>query len=94
MGPVIVIAILFLVGYVFLIRPARRRTRSHEAMQTAIEVGDEIISAGGIHGVVKETGERELRVEIAPGVVVTLDRRAVAAVAVTESENETEPETG
>jgi preprotein translocase subunit YajC len=94
MGPVIVIAILFLVGYVFLIRPARRRTRSHEAMQTAIQPGDEIISAGGIHGVVKEAGERELRVEIAPGVVVTLDRRAVAAVAVAEAGDEIEPETG
>ena len=92
MGPVIVIAILFLVGYVFLVRPARRRTRSHEAMQTSIEPGDEIISAGGIHGIVKETADRELRVEIAPGVVITLDRRAVAAVAVTEPAPEADPE--
>ena len=29
----------------------------------------------------REAGESELRIEIAPGVVVTLDRRAVAAVA-------------
>jgi preprotein translocase subunit YajC len=88
MGPVIVIAILLAFGYVFLIRPARRRTRSHEAMQTAIMVGDEIISAGGIHGIVAEAGENELRVEIAPSVVVTLDRRAVAAVAVLEEPDE------
>jgi preprotein translocase subunit YajC len=50
-------------------------------MQDDVEVGDEIITAGGIHAVVRETDEDELRVEVAPGIVVTLDRRAVAAVA-------------
>jgi preprotein translocase subunit YajC len=88
MGPVIVIAILLAFGYFFLIRPARSRSRAHEAMQSAIVVGDEIISAGGIHGIVEEAGEDELRVEIAPAVVVTLDRRAVAAVAVLEELDE------
>jgi preprotein translocase subunit YajC len=50
-------------------------------MQDAVVAGDEIITAGGLHAVVKEAGESELRVEIAPKVIVTLDRRAVAAVA-------------
>jgi len=92
MGAVIVIAIILAFGYVFLVRPSRRRTRSHAAMQDSIEIGDEIISAGGIHAIVKEAGEQELRVEIAPDVVVTLDRRAVAAVAVTVTqEGEADP---
>jgi len=81
MGPVIVIVILVALAWVFLAVPWRRRQRSHLAMQDAILTGDEIITAGGIHAVVVEADERELRVEIAPGVVVTLDRRAVAAVA-------------
>jgi preprotein translocase subunit YajC len=84
MSPLIIIAILFAAGYVFLIRPSQRRRRQHAAMQAGIAVGDEIISAGGIHGRVKETGEDEIELEIAPGVVVTLDRRAIAAVAVAE----------
>ncbi len=50
-------------------------------MQDDIVEGDEIITAGGMHAIVREAGETELRIEIAPGVVVTLDRRAVAAVA-------------
>jgi preprotein translocase subunit YajC len=80
-GPVIVIAVVLVLGYVFLVVPARRRQRAHGAMQDDVEVGDEIITAGGIHAVVREAAEDELRVEIAPGTVVTLDRRAVAAVA-------------
>ena len=81
MGPVIIIAVVLALGYLFLVVPSRRRQRAHQAMQDEIAAGDEIITAGGIHAVVREAGETELSVEIAPGVVVKLDRRAVAAVA-------------
>ena len=81
MGIVIVIAILVAIAWFLIALPARRRQRSHAAMQDEIAVGDEIITAGGMHATVREAGEDELRIEIAPGVVVTLDRRAVAAVA-------------
>jgi preprotein translocase subunit YajC len=81
MGALIVIAVIVAIAWLALAVPWRRRQRSHAAMQDDVKLGDEIITAGGMHAVVKEAGERELRVEIAPGVVVTLDRRAVAAVA-------------
>ena len=81
MGSLIVIVILFALVWLFLVLPSRRRQRSHREMQDSVALGDEIISAGGIHGVVREVGEEDVRVEIAPGVVVKLDRRAVAAVA-------------
>lgn len=81
MGPIIVVAVLLAAAWVFLVLPARRRQRSHRAMQDDVGPGDEIISAGGMHGVVREVADEDIRVEIAPGVVVTLDRRAVAAVA-------------
>ena len=75
--------ILILLGaaWVLLMIPARRRRGQHEAMQDSVDVGDEIITAGGIHGTVKEIEGGTAKVEIAPGVVVTLDRRAIAAVA-------------
>jgi preprotein translocase subunit YajC len=81
MNPLIVIVIIIGFGWFLLALPARRRSRAHVAMQDAIEVGDEVITAGGLHAVVRELGETELRIEIAPSVLVTLDRRAIAAVA-------------
>ena len=81
MQAVIGIAILLGLGWLVLVVPSRRRQRAHQAMQDDLVEGDEIITAGGIHGIVREAGETQLRVEIAEGVVVTLDRRAVAAVA-------------
>ena len=92
MEAVIGIAILLALGWLFLVLPSRRRQRAHQAMQDEIETGDEIITAGGIHGVVREAGEDELRLEIAPGTVVTLDRRAVAAVARPHPGEEAPPE--
>ena len=90
MGILIVVIILAVVAWLLLALPWRRRQRAHAAMQDDVAEGDEIITAGGIHAVVKEAGERELRIEIAPGVVVTLDRRAVAAVAHEITYNETD----
>jgi preprotein translocase subunit YajC len=79
-GFLILIVILGAVWLIFIV-PSRRRRRAHSSMQDSVGVNDEIITAGGLHGTVKELHESELQLEIAPGVVVTLDRRAVAAVA-------------
>jgi preprotein translocase subunit YajC len=92
MGGLLIIIILVGAVWMLLLVPARRRRAQHEAMQDSVEAGDEIITAGGLHGTVKEIDESTAEVEIAPNVVVTLDRRAIAAVA-TEIEVEAEPET-
>ena len=89
-GFLLVVLVLGAIWF-FLVVPSRRRQRSHSEMQDTVGVGDEIITAGGLHAVVLEDDGDELRVEIAPGVVATLDRRAVAAVA-REIEVEVEPE--
>ena len=93
MSPLIVIVIIVGFAWFLLALPARRRARTHVAMQDALAMGDEVITAGGIHGVVRELGESELRVEIAPAILVTLDRRAVAAVAEIETVEVTPVET-
>ena len=91
----VVLVLLAALWFFFLVpirRQQRNKAESHIAMQDSVTVGDEIITAGGLHATVREIDEDELKIEIAPGVVATLDRRAVAAVA-TEIEVETEPGT-
>jgi preprotein translocase subunit YajC len=68
----------------------RRQRRAAEELLELIELlqpGDEIITAGGIHGTVRAVYEEELEVEIAAGVEVRLDRRAVAAVTTIDDGN-------
>ena len=79
---------MFAVMWLLLIRPQRRRQTQQAEMLAALEVGDEILTAGGVYGEVQAVEDDELRVEIAPGTTVRLDRRAVAAVFEAESEDE------
>jgi len=53
-------------------------------MQDSLRVGDEVITAGGIRGYVRQLDEEVLNVEIAQDVV---DRRAVAALVPEEEDD-------
>ena len=87
-GYVIILIAVFALMWLLLIRPQRRKQLEQARMQDAVEVGDDVLTAGGIHGTVREIEGEIVHVEIAPGTTVRLDRRAVAAVA-----REPEPET-
>ena len=79
----ILIALLVLFWFVWVMPQRRRQRKQVEDLFRLIELlepGDEIITAGGMHGTVRGVFEEELLIEIAPGVEVRLDRRAVAAV--------------
>jgi preprotein translocase subunit YajC len=91
-GEFLFVVLLLAAAWFLFAMPARRRRAQHAAMQDSVQVGDEIITAGGLHAVVREAGEAELQIEIAAGVVATLDRRAVAAVAREVEVEEAAPE--
>lgn len=95
MGYLIIIVVLFAVMWLFLVRPQRRRQVQQAQMQNALEAGAEVLTAGGIHGTVEKLEDDIVHVEIAPGTVIRVDRRAIASVAQEpEDEDETvdEPE--
>jgi preprotein translocase subunit YajC len=83
----IVIVALFALLWLFVLRPQRRRSTEQLQMQDTLRVGDEVITAGGIRGYVRQLDEEVLKVEIAPEVVVRLDRRAVAALVQEEDDD-------
>jgi preprotein translocase subunit YajC len=90
-GGFLILILIFGAVWLLFLMPARRRRASHSAMQETVTAGDEVITAGGIHGSVREVVDDLVHLEIAPGVVVEVDRRAIAAVA-REVEVEVEPE--
>lgn len=74
------IIVMLAVVWFFLIRPRQRQMREQQRQVAGLEVGDEIVTAGGLYGTVRELDDGELRLEVAPDVVVRVARRAVAAV--------------
>jgi preprotein translocase subunit YajC len=78
MGYLIPIIVLFFLLWLVVIRPQRRRQLQQLQMQDELHLEDEVITAGGIHGYVKQLDDAVLTIEIAPDVRVRVDRRAVA----------------
>jgi preprotein translocase subunit YajC len=89
LAQLIIIVAMFALLWLLLIRPQRQRLQEQRRLHAEIEVGDEILTAGGIYGLVRELGEEDdLVVEIAPGTEVRMARRAVAAIVPPEDEEE------
>jgi preprotein translocase subunit YajC len=79
-GPIIFLGVMLLVIWLFLIQPQRRRQQAQRQQREHVDIGDEILTAGGVYATVEEVRENDLTVEIAPGTRVRLDKRAVAVV--------------
>lgn len=85
---------LFAVMWFLLIRPQQRKQRETAAMLQSLEVGQEVMTAGGLYGTIADLDIEEVILEIAEGVKVRVDKRAVATVVeeeVAEDEVEEEP---
>jgi preprotein translocase subunit YajC len=77
--------VLFLVGiallfWLVLIRPQARRQRELAHMQSALEVGDEVMLTSGVFGTVRGLDDDVARIEIAEGVTIRVARGAVGQV--------------
>jgi preprotein translocase subunit YajC len=87
----ILIVAMFVLLWVLLIRPQRKRQQDQQHLIESVEPGDEILTVGGIYGIVEELDEDDdLVVEIAEGIRVRVARRAVATVVKPEEEDEEE----
>ena len=68
---------MFLIMYMLLIRPQQKRVREQQALQRAVDVGDEIITTSGIYGVITAMDEEDMWIEVADGVEFRMARGAV-----------------
>jgi preprotein translocase subunit YajC len=87
----IFILVLLALMWFLLIRPQRRRQMEAQRLIDSLEVGKEIVTAGGLYGTVMALQDDEVRVQIADGVEVRVAKRAIAGV-VSDDEPQEEPE--
>jgi preprotein translocase subunit YajC len=88
-NPIIFFGLILVVVWLLLIMPQRRRQQAQRAAREQVSPGDTILTAGGIYATVRDVRDHDLTVEIAPGLEVRLDRRAIA-VKVEEPADEVE----
>ena len=79
MAQLVFLLITFGLMWFVLIRPQQQRVRRQQELVRSLEVGDEVVTAGGIFGRVVGLDDEVARIEVAPGVEMRILRLAVNA---------------
>jgi preprotein translocase subunit YajC len=84
----IIMVLMLAVMYVLMIRPQRQRQAQQQSMIDGANVGDDVLTTGGIYGTISEVEGDDIVVEIANGVTVHMTRRGIAAVLPPDAEDD------
>ena len=77
----IMMVAIFAIMYFFMIRPQQKQQKKIREFQNALKENDKVVLGGGIHGTVRrvDLANGIVEVDIARGVVVTVDKNGVYA---------------
>jgi preprotein translocase subunit YajC len=70
---------IFAIMYFFMIRPQQKRQKEIQNFQNTLAEGTEVVTGGGIYGVVKkiDLAKGIIEVKIADGVIIKVDKGSV-----------------
>ncbi|HYH28520.1 MAG TPA: preprotein translocase subunit YajC [Actinomycetota bacterium] len=77
---------MVVIFYFLLIRPQQRRARQQRELVQSLEVGDQVVTIGGMHGTIRELNDEDVTLEVSPGTSVRFVRQAIARKFVLEDE--------
>jgi len=72
------ILLIFVAMYFLMIRPQQKRARSQRELLESLEVGDEVLTVGGMYGTIVDMDDESLTVEVSPGTSIRMVRNAIA----------------
>lgn len=75
----IFMVVIIAIFYFFMIRPQQKKQKQIQKAREAMQVGDKVVTAGGIHGKIKEVQPTYFLVEISNGVTIKVDKASVFA---------------
>ena len=78
-GMVLYLVVVFGIIYLFMVRPNKKRMAEYQKMLDLLQVGNRVMAAG-IYGTIKKINEKSIELEVAKGVVIEVNKNAVASV--------------
>jgi len=72
--------LVFVIFYLLIILPSRKKQKKHVQMVEALKAGDRIITSGGIYGTVMGVQKDRIELKIAANVKIDITKSAVAAI--------------
>lgn len=73
----VMLALLFVFMWLFVIRPESRRRKQQQEFQSSLKKGDEVVTAGGLHGSIAALDETTVTLKVSDAVRLKFDRHAV-----------------
>lgn len=85
---IIMMVLIFVIMWAFMIRPQQKRQKEIRKFQNSLAEGAKVVTGGGIYGTVKrvDAANNTVDVEIARGVVITVDKGYVFANATSQTQ--------
>ena len=77
---VLPLIIIFVVFYFLLIRPQQKKQKEHQEMISTLELGNEVVTAGGLLGKIVKIGDQYLQLEISEGIKVKVQRTTIGSL--------------
>ena len=76
-APLVTLAIVVGIFYFVVALPMKKRQQKVSEFQANLKVGDQVVTSGGIYGVITKVGDAALQVQIADRVRVDISRSAI-----------------
>ncbi|MEM6911583.1 MAG: preprotein translocase subunit YajC [Verrucomicrobiota bacterium] len=84
------IILIFVAMYFILIRPQRKKQKETEAMVAAMKTGDQVVTAGGIHGIVMGVSKTTAAIKVCEGTKIVFEKSSITRVVKKGKGNEEE----
>ncbi len=77
MSMLITFGLIGIIFYFLLIRPQRKQQKELKERQDSLKVGDKVVSAGGIYGIIREVQQDAVKMEIAPNTIIKIAKSSI-----------------
>jgi preprotein translocase subunit YajC len=74
---IIFLLLMFAIFYLLLIRPQRKRQKEHEELIQELRKGDQVITAGGIYGVIESLSDESVVLRVESGATIRVTRKSI-----------------
>jgi preprotein translocase subunit YajC len=80
MSFLIMMGLMFAAFYFLLIRPQQKKQKQHQELVSGLQVGDEVLTAGGILGVITGVSEHYAVVKVSDSTEIKVQKQSISLV--------------
>ncbi len=77
LSSILMIVAMIAIFYFFMIRPQQKKQKELKKQREALQTGSKVVTAGGIHGKIKEINDTCYVIEISQGVSIKVDKNSI-----------------